>query len=151
MPVVDDVANEAKQKREELYAETRKDLLTRQLSNSEKFDGAILTLSTAAIGVSLAFVRDIVPLQDAECMAWLMASWWLFCCAIVSTLFSFVASQLGIRKQLAHAEKYYLEEQDEYLNKRNLPARATEWLNYLSGLLFVAALASTIMFVTANL
>jgi len=58
--------NEEGKRREEIYAETRKDLLTRQLSNSEKFDGAILTLSTAALGVSLTFIKDIVPLGKAQ-------------------------------------------------------------------------------------
>jgi len=32
------MSDEERKKREELYAETRKDVLTRQLSNSERFD-----------------------------------------------------------------------------------------------------------------
>ena len=48
-----------------LYGETRADLLKRQLSNSENADRAILSVSTAALGFSLAFLKDIVSLQDA--------------------------------------------------------------------------------------
>lgn len=145
------MADEEKEERRKLYAETRRDLLARQLSNSERFDGAVLTLSTTALGISLAFIKDVVSIADAKCLLWLISSWWLFACAIVSTLLSFVASQLGIRKQLAHAERYYLEEKEEYLSKRNGPARVTECLNYSSAILFIAALASTIIFVTINL
>jgi uncharacterized membrane protein len=135
----------------ELFAEARKDLLARELSNAERFDSAILTLSTAALGVSLAFIKDVVALQSAERVAWLIGSWWLFGCAIVTTLLSFVASQLGLRRQLRLAEEYYLGGQEESLNARNAPARATDWLFYLAGVFFVAALGSTIYFVTGNL
>jgi len=149
--MADGVADNMEQVRLDLYANTRKDLLARQLSNSEKFDGAILTLSTTALGVSLAFIKDIVPIHNASCIACLVASWWLFGSAVVSTLLSFVASQFGVRVQLTHAEKYYLEGKDEYLQKRNIPAIATECFNYLSGILFISALVTTIAFVTQNL
>ena len=145
------MSDKERKKREELYAETRKDLLTRQLSNSEKFDGAILMLSTAALGLSLAFIKDVVSFEKAQMTGWLIASWWLFGCAIVSTLSSFIASQLGIRKQLTYAEKYYLNEKNEYLTKRNIPARMTDFLNCASAILFVIALVCTIIFVSENL
>lgn len=149
--MAEDVDENLEQVRRDLYAETRRDLLTRQLSNSERFDGAILTLSTTALGVSLAFIKDIVPLHSAKCVDSLVASWWLFGAAVVSTLLSFVASQHGVKVQLGHAHKYYMEQRDEYLEKRNIPALVTEYLNYLSGILFIAALATTITFVTLNL
>lgn len=149
--MADNVNDNMEQVRRDLYADTRRDLLARQLSNSEKFDGAVLTLSTTALGVSLAFIKDIVPLHDATCITCLVASWWLFGSAVVSTLLSFVASQFGVRVQLTHAEKYYIEEKDEYLKKYNVPAIMTEYFNYLSGTLFIAALATTIVFVTQNL
>lgn len=137
--------------RQELYAETRKDLLTRQLSNSERFDGAILTLSTAALGISLTFVKEVVPVEKAQCLALLVISWWLFGLAIVSTMVSFLASQLGIKRQLHYAEEYYLNNKEEFLTKENNPAKLTEALNYVSGLLFVAAVILTIVFVSTNL
>jgi uncharacterized membrane protein len=137
--------------RQEVYANTRKDLLDRQLSNSEKFDNAIITLSTGALAISLAFIKDIVPLQKAQNLWLLRASWWLFGFSIISTLASFVASQLGISRQLKYAEEYYLNKRDEYLKKRNYPAILTDFLNYSSGILFVAAIILTIFFVSSNL
>jgi small-conductance mechanosensitive channel len=137
--------------RQEVYAETRRDLLDRQLSNSEKFDNAILTLSTGALAISLAFIKDIVPLKIAQNIWLLRASWWLFGFSIISTLVSFAASQCGISRQLKYAEEYYLNKKDEYLKKRNYPAILTDCLNYSSGILFIAAIIFTIMFVSSNL
>lgn len=134
-----------------LYAETRKDLLVRQLSNSEKYDNAILTLSTAVLGVSLVFIKDIVPLNQAQNIHIISISWWFLMMSIATTLFSFVASQLGINRQLAYAEKYYLKYQDKYLTKTNWPARFTDYLNYLSGILFVISILLTVIFVSSNL
>jgi len=137
--------------RRDLYANTRRDLLDRQLSNSGKFDNAILTLSTGALSISLAFIKDIVPLKEAQGLWLLKTSWWLFGFSIISTLASFVASQLGISRQLKYAEEYYLNKKDEYLKKRNCPAILTNFLNYSSGILFVAAIIVTIFFVSSNL
>lgn len=98
------------QARKDLYAETRKDLLSRQLSNSERFDTAVLTLSTGALGASLAFISNVVPLERAQCLILLRVSWWLFGVSIGSTMLSFLASQRGIARQLEYAEAYYLQE-----------------------------------------
>jgi hypothetical protein len=43
-----------------MYSEVRQDLLKRQFSNAENFDKAILSLSTAGLGFSLAFLKDLV-------------------------------------------------------------------------------------------
>lgn len=69
-----------------LYADTRSDLLKRQLSNSENADRAILSVSTAALGFSLAFLNDIVSLQGAMLFYLPYVSWALFVLAIVVTL-----------------------------------------------------------------
>jgi hypothetical protein len=140
-----------KRQRQDLYGETRRDLLTRQLSNSERYDGAILTLSTGALGISLTFIKDIVSVSEAKCLAILMASWWLFGLAIISTVISFLVSQAGINVQLEYAKQYYLDGKDEYLTKTNRPAKATDVINYISGLLFVIGVLLTILFVSANL
>jgi hypothetical protein len=145
------MSDEDQKRREEIYAETRKDLLTRQLSNSEKFDGAVLTLSTAALGVSLTFIKDIVPLNKVQDIYLLKISWWLFGFAILSTMLSFVASQLGISTQLKYAEEYYLNKKNEYLAKTNIPARITDGFNYAAAFFFVVALVFTIVFVSTNL
>lgn len=139
------------EERKNLYASTRADLLNRQMSNSENFDKAILSLSTGLLGISLAFIKDVVPLERAEFKILIVASWYCLAFSIISTIISFITSQLGVKKQLIFAEKYYLEEQDEYLTKVNLPAKLTDILNYLSGIIFVFAIFLTIFFVSTNI
>ncbi len=139
------------EERKRLYSETRTDLLTRQLSNSEKLDGAILTLSTAALGVSIAFIENIVPLEIAQYVIFLIFSWCLFGASIISTLVSFITSQIAIKTQLYFAEEYYLKKKDEFLTKPNKAAKYTDRLNYSSAFLFIAALLFTIAFATINL
>jgi hypothetical protein len=74
------------EERKRLYSETRKDLLNRQLSNAENFDKAILSLSTAGLGFSLAFIKGIVPIRGATYLFLLYFSWWMFGITINNSL-----------------------------------------------------------------
>lgn len=145
-----------KNRREELYAETRRDLLARQMSNSEKFDGAVLTLSTAALGFTLTFVKGIAMAGEKNVShifgnGFLIGLWVLFGTAIMATMSSFICSQLAIKKQLEYAEEYYLKDKPEYLNKRNTLARVTEILNYCAAGFFAVGMAGTVLFVGFHL
>ena len=117
--------NMEKRERRELYEKTRKDLLDRELSNSQLYDRAILTLSAAALGISLAFIKEIANPVEPRCL--LIISWCLFSAAIISTILSFWVSQKALKKQLEYAEKYYLEEKDEY-RKTSIYAKITVYL-----------------------
>ncbi len=88
------------EERKRLHDSLRDELFKRQLSNSENLDRAILMLSSAGLGLSLVFVKDLVPLAQADCMCILYFSWFLFGFAILSTIVSFFVSQQGIKKQL---------------------------------------------------
>lgn len=138
-------------KAEAIYSEYRKVLLDRQQSNSERYDGALLSLSTGALGISLAFIKDIVPLDELSLKWLLILSWVLFASTVVLVLASYVTSQLGISRQLGDAEKYYLESNDRYLNRCNPYRWCTEVFNLLAGICFIVALSATIVFVSVNL
>lgn len=45
------------------------------LSNSQMLDKAILSLSSAGLGVSLAFIKNVVPLDKATNLYLLYLSW----------------------------------------------------------------------------
>jgi hypothetical protein len=136
--------------RQRIHSETRQDLLKRQLSNAENFDKAILSLSTAGLGFSLAFIKDILPLSNAAHILLLHVSSYLFAAAIVSTVLSFILSQSGIDKQLEFADKYYVDREEEYLTKKNWQATATTYLNNIAGVVFIGAICLTIAFVSLN-
>lgn len=133
-----------------LYADTRSDLLKRQLSNSENADRAILSVSTAALGFSLAFLKDIVSLQDAAFPFLPYLSWALFTLSIVVTLLSFFTSQNAIDEQLALAHRYYIDRDEAAAVLRPKYARVTETLNKSGAALLVAGLLATCMFVGIN-
>lgn len=135
---------------ERLYSEARAELLKRQLSNSENYDKAILTLSTAFLGLSIAFVKDIVPPSQACYLCLLWGSWILLVFSVASTIVSFLVSQKAIEEQFEKAERYYRENDPTALD-RGLLAKATDWLNRLSGVLFLLGILFTVLFVSANL
>ncbi len=143
--------DQLKEEKKRVYASTRQDLLTRDLSNSEKYDNAILTLSTGVLAISLAFIKDIIPLEKTRCLILLILSWCAFGAAIISTLISFLSSQMAIKRQLEYAEKYYLNEEEEYLKRKNSPKQLTDVMNYTSGILFIIGIIVTIIFVSINI
>ena len=135
--------------KQRLLAETRADLLKRQLSNAENYDKAILSLSTAFLGLSFAFMKDLIPPHQAEWLCLLYGSWCLLTGAVLTTIISFLVSQQAIDLQLKKAEAYYLRDDQAALTKSQI-ARATDWLNAASGVLFVLGVSLTTTFVVAN-
>ena len=133
------------------YLQFRERLLENQLSNAEGLDRAILSLSSAGLGLSLAFIKDIVPLNIAHQIWLLELSWLFFAGAIISTLISYLTSQAGIKKQLEYSEQYYIEGKEEFFNSPNYPAQVTEWLAYVSAGMFIFAIIFTTLFVVKNI
>lgn len=132
-----------------LLAETRADLLKRQLSNSENHDKAVLSLSTAFLGFSLVFLKDLVPVHRAEWLCLLYGSWLALAGAVLATIVSFWVSQRGIDVQLKKAEDYYLRDDQVALTKSGI-AKVTEWVNTASGVLFILGVLLTTVFVILN-
>lgn len=144
-------AGSSENTRSKIYDEYRRELTVKQNSNSENYDKSILTLSSAGLGLSLAFIKDIVPLARVQDLSMLLTSWGCFAAAIVVTLFSFQCSQWAIQRALTDAEKYYLKDLEEYQTKKNPWNTATSWLNSISGIAFVVAVITTAIFVFTNL
>jgi hypothetical protein len=136
--------------RTQLLAETRADLLKRQLSNAENYDKAILSLSTVFLGFSFAFLKDFVAIDRAEWLYLLYGSWVVLTAAVYTTILSFWVSQRAIEAQLRRAENYYLHNKQDTLNK-SLVARFTDWVNAASGILFVLGIVLTTAFVLVNI
>ena len=116
----------------------RAHLLDATLSSSNQFDNAVLTLSSAFLALSIAFIKDIVPLNSAAFMYGLKWSWALFGAAIVCTLVSFMTSQEATRSQ--H------EETSGGMRWRS----ATIALNIASAATFLVAVVLTVTFAIVN-
>ena len=74
----------------EQYIKQDEELSKRDLSNVENLDKAILSLSSAGLGLSLVFIRNVVKLAEALHVWLLHLSWLMFVLAIISMLLSYL-------------------------------------------------------------
>ncbi|MBI3532207.1 MAG: hypothetical protein HY068_07020 [Burkholderiales bacterium] len=136
---------------EKLYADYMAEIHKRELSGIEHFDKAILTLSSAGLGVSVALLKDVIPLDHATFLPILYASWGMFIVSIVSTLASFLVSGKALDHQKQLAERAYRQGDEAAFSEPNRLDRWTRKLNYTSAISFVVALLLTPAFVIINL
>lgn len=134
---------------EKLLADFTAEVRKRQVSASENFDKSVLTLSTSGLAVSLAFLKDFIPIGQAMGAWMLYASWGLLTAATVITMLSFLASMRAQEFQQAIAEGHY--RRGEPHDKRNPWDRVVIWMNRASGASFIAGVSLTTLFVAINL
>jgi hypothetical protein len=65
------------------------------VSAARDFDRIVATLSAAALGLSIAFVRDLFPSPTGS--AFLMVAWGSFSVALLASMFSFLTSERAHR------------------------------------------------------
>jgi hypothetical protein len=140
-----------KERREKLYDEHRKQAWEDLQNSSDNFDKSVLTLSSGALGLSLSFIKDIVPLNHAMWLLLLYLSWSLFGLCIVLTVLSY---QFGIRAQKEHLRNlpdYYLQGDEKASKQKGRSWRAVEAFSLLSAGLFTLGLICTVVFCIKNL
>ncbi|MBI1356939.1 MAG: hypothetical protein GC160_21575 [Acidobacteria bacterium] len=137
--------------RMQLYSDYQKELWAGRQSSFAEFDRALLSLSSGSLVLSLAFLKDVVPVSQVFWLPLLFVSWVLFLASIACILLSFVKSQQAYDAQLALAQKYYVEKDETAFNAENEPSAATDRLNKAAGILFVLALLTTLFFVGPNM
>ena len=140
----------AEDENKRLFEAHRDEINKRQLSNSESFDKAMLSLSSAGLALSLTFIKFIVPLDKTEYTFFLYMTWWLFGITIICTIISLQISQIALQRRLKYAEEYYLENKEESLNKQDSWTKSVNWLNRIPAVTFILAIISVIIFTTQN-
>ena len=142
----------------------------RQLSNSQMLDKAILSLSSAGLALSLAFIKTVVQANggtnEVTNMHFLHRSWWAFVLAIIFTLISFLTSHCGLEKQFEQlADKFRdmenidsqdeeddaLEDNEEEMDPSDLPFELTTLLSWGSVICYIVAIIYTVLFVKSNI
>ena len=127
------------------------ELSRRQLSNSENLGRAILSLSIAGLGFSLAFIKDVVSPDAVTNLYFLHGSWWAFAVAIAVTLVSYHTSQCGLKKQFTQIRKELTDKKDPKLEcKIDRLFLITEWLGYAAHGFYLGAVVLTIIFIQTN-
>ena len=134
----------------EQYIKQDEELSKRDLSNVENLDKAILSLSSAGLGLSLIFIRNVVKLEEAAHIWLLHVSWLMFVLAITSTLLSYLFGQSALNKQRIINEKYYLEGDEDAGWRIPLASKITRFLSYVSVSTYIAAVSFTALFIGCN-
>jgi hypothetical protein len=137
-----------------VYLEERKSLVDAKREGSRLFDRAILTLAAGAFGLSLTFIRQIVPNIKSGTMFMLICAWVGFCISLLSTLISFLTSQLACSRQIEILEAEYFNNHsshDKKANLKNMASTYTWGLNILSIFAFIIGVIFLAIFSISNL
>lgn len=140
-----------KEERKKTFEAFRVEIWKREVSNSEKFDNAMLTYSSAGLALSLTFLKDFIPLSQANNKVFLYLSWALFVVVVISTIASYFISNKGLSEQLNRAEDYYINCNEDAFLSKNIFEQYTDYSAYISGCCFILAVSFNAMFVFCNL
>jgi hypothetical protein len=136
----------------EFYREERKNLIDAELEQASSFDKYILTLAAGTFGLSLLFIKDIVPHPEAGTIWLLVTAWAIFGASILSTLISFLLSQKAYREQRKILDNEYARKtKREQGENKNKFATYTHCLNWASMILFLVGVTFLIIFSAVNL
>jgi len=111
------------------------------------FENKLLVISTGALGLSMAFIDDIIPLADAR-YRWILITGWslLAACLIVN-----LCSQL----YSAHAVRQAILELNDAKESRALKIagrnNVTKWVNLISTALLGLGVISLVVFAISNM
>jgi hypothetical protein len=131
-----------------VYLDERKALVEAEKEGAHFFDKAILTLTAGAFGLSLTFIRQIVPTIRPYTKFLLILGWAGFCFSLLSTLVSFLTSQAACRRQREILKSVFCNEGRE---DKNVYGQVTQGLNIFSICAFVAGVVFLALFVILNL
>jgi hypothetical protein len=141
---------EERKLRWELYSDHKKQVWEDTQKSTDSYDQSLLTLSSGGLVVSIAFIKDLVPLHDAVWLRLLYVSWALFILTILFTVASFLLSVKAQNKQLGFLWKFYVEGDDGYRDLRSWYSKSLDWCTLLGGTFFLAAVVCTAVFATKN-
>lgn len=117
-------------------------------NDQSECDKQLLTLSSGFLAVSLAFIKDIVRLSDAEVLWSLYVAWILFGLCIMLVLFSYQYSIAGNFKAKLYWENLNTNPDMEYPHGH---ASSIKWLNRVSGVLFCLGVFFLVLFIICNI
>jgi hypothetical protein len=137
--------------KKKLFDSYRDEILRRELSNSESYDKAILSLSSAGLAITLTLLQSIIKIETATSIELLFSTWICFGLSIIFTISSIMVSQKALSRQLYIAEDYYLNEIENAYDAKNVWANYTIYTIRASAICFVTAIICVIWFSISNL
>lgn len=122
-------------------------LETLKQNSQESYDKTVLSLSAGALGVSFAFVKDIIGSWPAQTPGWLFTAWVFWGISVTSVLASFFCSQKAFQKAIKQVDagEMYNKHLGGHLNT------ITILLNCTAGFCFFLGIITMIVFVAHNM
>lgn len=114
------------------------------VKSQEQYDKTVITISTGALGLSFAFIKDVVDIKIASNINFLTEAWICFTLSVLSVLLSFLASKYALDQAII------AEDNNEEI-KINRADSITTILNFLSSAFFIVGLIFIVVFVKLNL
>jgi hypothetical protein len=128
-------------------AEYRTHLINAGQKAQEDFDKTVLSLSGGALGISFAFVKDVIGEDPIRISSLLFSAWIFWGLSVTSVLLSYYTSNLALRKTIEQVDegKIYDERPGKCFDV------ITAVLNLLGAILFFAGVILITIFVALNL
>lgn len=123
-------------------------LVEGELAQTTAFDKVIITLSSAALALSITFIHDIAPTPKEH--HWLAMAWLGFGAALVINLVSYLVGQFAYRRQ-AEILQDIADKKPDALDQPNRFLTAAFWLNGTSAAAFIIGVIGIGLFAWANL
>jgi hypothetical protein len=136
---------------DQMFDKLRDDLLSRDLSNTENYDKAILTLSSSSLALSLTVLKFIVPFSTAIYTLLLKSAWVLLAVSVICSLCAYLISNKAMAIQLNNARDYYKNGIEDAFSRKTIFTTINSYLNLLTGLTFSVAICFLIAFITYNI
>lgn len=111
------------------------------------FDKTVLSLSGGALGISFAFLKNVVGAGPHSAVISLYCAWASWGLSVSAILLSFYLSQHSLRKAIGQVDSGRIENE----KPGGAFATATSVCNALGGILFILGVLLMILFVIANL
>lgn len=129
-------------KSEDVVVVERNNLFLAAIQQSKIFDKALLTVAAGSFGVTVAFLKDLVPNPFENTLQLLGLCWLSFSLSLVFVISSFLTSTHSIRRQMDILDTP---------KEKNHWGQITSLLNWLAMLMFVAGLCLWLCFLYWNL
>lgn len=125
----------------------RDHLFKAEQSAQGDYDKTLIYLSSGALGVSFAFLQNIVGTGPFGGVGFLLAAWFCWAASLSSVLASFLTSHFSLRMAIRQIDLGTFEEE----SVGGWYSKATVILNLLGGGLFVIGVVSLVIFAYVNL
>ncbi|MGO8672151.1 MAG: hypothetical protein ACLQVD_12390 [Capsulimonadaceae bacterium] len=147
---LDDLAEYDKTIRAE-YARYTSHLWQQRQDSESDSDKLVLSLSTAILGLSATFIKDIVPYVYVWSLELLVAAWAALGASVISTLVSYQVGRRSIDEHIEASSSYFFENHKDAFDDVSRTKKSTERINNCSSASFVLGLILILSFAGVNL